>query len=111
MDVAHGVAHAWIAAALRAALTDAPEPMGRFDEDAPLVHVMADRFLELDLFAGLPRPDGRQRVPVVGRGDRHNIDALVFKHLADVLLVFGGLASLALDGFHGAADGGLIAVA
>ena len=37
---------------------------------AAFAHVVAHRLFDVHVFAGLDGPDGGQRVPVVGRGDR-----------------------------------------
>src|SRR5262249_1911974 len=88
-DEVDGGAHAGHAAALRAGLADAVELAGRLDDAPALADVVADRLLDVDVLAVLQRPDGRQGVPVVRRGDGDDVDRLVFDDLADVLLELG----------------------
>ena len=47
-------------------------------------HVVGARLLDVDVLPCLARPDGLQRVPVVRRGDRHDVDVLALEHLAKV---------------------------
>ncbi len=90
-----------VGAALRPVLDDPVVLPGGLDGDAPLVHVVAARLLDVDVLAGLAGPDRHQRVPVVGRGDRDGVNRLVLEHAADVLLggrrMTAGLAGLARD--------------
>ena len=51
-------------------------------------NVVADRLLDVDIFAVLHGPDGSQRMPVVRHGDADAIDVLVFECFANVLIVF-----------------------
>ena len=44
------------------------------------------RLLAVDVLARLAAHDGRQGVPVVGRGDDHAVDRRVVEHLAHILL-------------------------
>ncbi len=46
---------------------------------------MGRGLLHVDVLAGLQRPDGRQRVPVVRCGDHHGVDFLVIEDAAHVL--------------------------
>ncbi len=50
---------------------------------------MAAGLLDIDVLALLHGPDGRQCVPVVGRGNGDRVDVGVFEQLADVLDVAG----------------------
>ena len=52
--------------------------------------VVRARLLDVDVLACLAGPDGRQRVPVVRRRDRHDVDVLALEHLA-VIRVHGRL--------------------
>src|SRR6185503_3432811 len=45
----------------------------RLDELAALEEVVAERLLDIDVLPRLDAPDGRQAVPVVGRGDRDGV--------------------------------------
>ncbi len=53
-------------------------------------HVHADRLLAPDVGAGFYRVDHRQRVPVVGRADKHDVQVFLRQHLA-VVAVGAGL--------------------
>ena len=75
-----------VGAALGAVLDDPVVLAGGLDGDPALVDVVAARLLDVDVLAGLAGPDGHQRVPVVGRGDRDGVEVLVVEHAADVLL-------------------------
>src|SRR5206468_7376323 len=43
-----------------------------------------DGLFAIDIFAGLHGPNGHQRMPVVRRGDRHDIDVFVVEDLPDI---------------------------
>ena len=81
----HRVLDSLVAAALRAGLDDAVVLPGGLDHPPAFAHVVADRLLDVDVLAGLACPDRRQRVPVVGGGDRDGVDRLVVEHAPDVL--------------------------
>ena len=85
--------------------------LGRLDDPPPFADVVADRLLDVDVFAGLQSPDGRQGVPVIGRGDADDVDGLVVQDAANVLLILGRLALGLLRRRHRSADHCLIAVA
>ena len=72
------------AAALRADLHDPLVLAGRGQHGLALDHVHADRLLHVDVGAGLDGRDHRQGVPVVGRGDQHDVEVLLLEHLAVV---------------------------
>ncbi len=72
-------------AALRAVLYDATILTRGLYRDASFVNVVAARLLDVDVLAGLARPNGHERVPVVRRGDRHGIDVLIVERFANVL--------------------------
>jgi len=86
-----------VAAALGAVLDDALVLRRGLDQLAALEDVMAARLLHVDVFAGLAGPNGDQRMPVVGRGDRHRVEFLVVQGLADVLDALGRVAATGLD--------------
>ena len=72
------------AAALRADLHD-PLVLARGGQHRlALDHVDADRLLHVDVGPGLDGGDHRQGVPVVGRGDQHDVEVLLLEHLAVV---------------------------
>ena len=80
--------HAAAGAGLRAGLHDAVELARHFDDPASLPHVVRDRLLDINIFAGLHGPDGAERVPVVRRGEADDINVLVLQQLADVGVSF-----------------------
>jgi len=69
---------------LHAHLDHAPISPGRRHHLTALPQVIGKRLLDINVFAGLARPDRRQRVPVVGRRDDHRVDALVVQNSAEV---------------------------
>src|SRR5262249_25678081 len=73
------------AAALRAVLHKAAVFLRCLDALAAFKRVVADRLLDVHVFAGLAGQDGDQRVPVVARRDRTGIQFFVFERSADVL--------------------------
>ena len=58
---------------------------GRFDHLAAFPHGVRRRFLDVDVFAGLERPDRRQRVPVIRGGNHDRIHVLVVEDAPEVL--------------------------
>ena len=72
---------------------------------------MADRLLDVDVFAGLHRPDGGQGVPVIRRGDGDGINRFVVEYLAEVLFELGGLVLLLFGKGHSRANDRLVSVA
>jgi hypothetical protein len=54
------------------------------DDPATFADGMADRLFDIHIFTGLNRPDGAQRVPVIGRRDADDVDALVVQQIANV---------------------------
>ncbi len=54
-------------------------------------NVVAHRFLDVDVLAGLAGPDRHQRVPVVATGNRDRVEILVFEGLTDILHAVGVL--------------------
>src|SRR5207244_12153451 len=74
------------AAALPAAVLErAPVFLGCLPAAAAFADDVAHRLLDVDVLARLHRPDGEQRMPVVGRGNRDRVEVLVLQGLADVL--------------------------
>ncbi len=66
-------------------LDDAVVVRGGLDHPPPFPHRVRRRLLDVDVLARLQRPDGRQRVPVVRRGDDDGVDVLVVHHAAQIL--------------------------
>jgi hypothetical protein len=56
----------------------------RRDDLPPFPDVVRERLLDINVFARLTRPDGSQRVPVVGRGHDHRVHVLVVEQAADI---------------------------
>ena len=98
------------AAALVADLNDALVFARCLDHLAPLENAVGSRFLDVNILACLAGPNRRQRVPVIRGRDGYGINAVVFEHLAQVL-VLGGLALLVLERLLGGSFGdGLVDV-
>ena len=85
------------AAPLRAGGDDAVVPPRGLDHLPALDDVVADRLLDVDVLARLAGEDRHERVPVIGRGNRHRIDVAVVEHAAEVGLGLGAAAVLLLD--------------
>ena len=100
------------AALLRAVLDHHAVFLLRLDRHAALVHVVAHRFLDVNVLASLRAPDRHQRVPMVRRGDRDCVHRLVGQRLADVRHALGVELPLGLatDLVHLASDRPLIRV-
>ena len=47
--------------------------------------VVTVRLFDVDVFAGLASPDGAERMPMVRRGDRDDVDVFVVEDAAKVL--------------------------
>src|SRR5262245_13227616 len=110
MDHGHDLGLLAITAALGSVLDDAVVLASGLDSDTALVDVVAARLFHVDVLAGLAGPDGHQRMPVVRRGDGHNVDVLVFEDLTNVLFGFGLLASLAFDLLDPVGEGARIGI-
>ena len=54
------------------------------DDLGPFLDLQGQRLLDVDVFAGVGRIDGDQRVPVIGRGDQHRVEVLLLEQLAVV---------------------------
>ena len=52
-------------------------------------NVVAGGLFAVHILARLAGPDGRERMPVIRRGDRDRVDILVFVKLAQILVDFG----------------------
>ena len=79
------VAHPGHATALCTHLAHPPELAGPLRHHAPFLDGVTARLLDVDVLAGLHRPDAHEGVPVVGRGDRDDVDVLAVEDAADVL--------------------------
>jgi hypothetical protein len=86
-------------------------PALRLDHLPPFPDVVGRRLLDVDVLAGLAGQDGGQRVPVVGRDDRHGVDGLVVEHTVQVPLRAWCHARLLLDEAHAACEQALVGVA
>ena len=74
------------AAALHAHLHDPLVGVGGLHELTAFPDIVRDGLFDIHILAGLTAPDGRERVPVIRRGDRDGIDLLALQQLADVLI-------------------------
>src|SRR5262249_40162831 len=77
MNVADRLSQRAVGAILRSALANATEFARHLHDPAAFVHIVADRLLDVDILAGLHRPDRSQGVPVVRRGNENGRDRLV----------------------------------
>src|SRR3954447_15922003 len=73
-----------VATLLRADLHYAVEPSGRADELLAFPMVVGERLFHVDVLARLARPNSRQRVPMIARGDHDCVDILVVEQLPKV---------------------------
>ena len=83
-------------APLRPHLDDALVALGRLEHRAPFVNGLGERLLDIHILPGLAGEDGRQGVPMVGRGDEHHIHILAIEHAVEVLHRIGFPAALLL---------------
>ena len=101
MHVLDGGADADAGAALGAGLDDElGEVLRGGDELLAFEDVMREGLLDVEVLAGLERPDALDGVLVVRGGDRDGVDILIFEHLADVGVALGageGLQTLGDD--------------
>ncbi len=67
-------------------LGDALVLLGRGHHGPALGDPVRQRLLAVDVLAGLAGQDGRDRVPVVGRGDHDGVDILAVEHLAEIVV-------------------------
>ena len=77
------------AAALGVHLNDALVLAGGAKHRLALEDIHADRLLHPNIDAGLTRGDHRERVPVIGRLDQHQVEVFFFEHLAIVVVGAG----------------------
>src|SRR5581483_4600231 len=111
VDILDGLPRAFRGANLRSGLADAPVLARRLDHATPFENVVADRLLDVDIFARLHRPDRGQRVPVVRRSDRDDIYVCIFEQAAYVLYSFRRGPVPVRDGLLRFRDDALIHVA
>ena len=69
--------------------------LGSRQRHASFVDVVAGRFFHVTVLTRLSRPDHRQRVPVVGTGDRNSVQVLVVQRFADLGRAVRGVADAA----------------
>ena len=81
-DAVAGLDEVRRAAALRAHLDDAAVLPRGGEHCLPLDHVDADRLLQVDVGPRFHGGDHRQGVPMVGRGDEHDVEVFFREHLA-----------------------------
>src|SRR5439155_384320 len=81
----HGRPQSRTAPALRAALANLVGGTGHFREPAAFPNIVADRFFDIHVFAGLHRPNGGQAVPVIWRGNGHRMNVAVVHDTAEIL--------------------------
>ena len=98
-------------APLRTHLHDALVALGRLEHGAAFVNGLGQRLLDIDVLAGLAGEDGRQGVPVVGRGDEHHVHVLAVEDAAEVLHRVGLLAALLLANLDALGDPRVVHVA
>ena len=85
LDELDRVAHRRPAAVHRADLDDLAVARLRLDHLAAFPHRVRRGLLDVDVLAGLQRPDRRERVPVIRGGDDDGVDVLVVEDAAHVL--------------------------
>ena len=100
----HRLAEYGAAAPLSPDLHDAVVSSCGVDHPAPFDDVVADRFLDVDVFSGLAGPNHHQRVPVIGRGDGHGIHVTVVEHAPEIGFGLRVSAELLLHDRQGARE-------
>jgi hypothetical protein len=73
-------------AAMQADLHHAAGIARRFEHRAAFIHRVPGRLLDKDVRAGLHRIDRLQRVPVIRRGDDHDLRLLLLQQFAVILV-------------------------
>src|SRR6266446_8633658 len=71
LDVFNGRGQRGVGAVLGAALADAAGFACHLYNPAAFTDIVADRFFNINVLARLHRPDGRQRVPMIGRRHKY----------------------------------------
>ena len=92
VHVAHGLSQSASGTVLGSGLTDPREFACGFDHATAFDDVVADRFFDVRIFSSLHRPNGGERVPVVGCCDEYDIDGGIVEDAAQVLEL-GGVGS------------------
>ena len=57
---------------------------GGLDHPSTFENIVGNRFLDVNILAGLDGPNGTQGMPMIRGGDAHGIDRFVFEKLANV---------------------------
>jgi hypothetical protein len=92
-------------------LHDASILLAGGDDLASLKHIVCARLFDVHVLARLAGPYGLQGVMVVGSGDRHGVDGLVFEQFSDVRVGDRPLSVALLDRGQLAVEDRLIDVA
>src|ERR1700730_753282 len=93
----NGLQHAGVRPRLAAVLTNSVVLLYRTYQLASFKGVVRAVFFYVHIFPGLARPDGHQRVPMIGRGDGDGVDIFVLEELANIDIGFGLWQALLLD--------------
>ncbi len=86
LQFADALLESGIAAQLCAVLDDPSVFLGGLDHFAAFKNIVGHRLFDIDVLARLARPDGCQRMPMIGRGNGQRVNIVVFQYLAYILL-------------------------
>ena len=70
------------------------------DHGAPFVNGLGQRLFDIDILPRLAGQDGRQRMPVIRRGDDDGVEVFAFEDATEILLRCGCLAAFAGANLH-----------
>ena len=84
--------------ALHAGLADPLVALGGLNVAAAFADIVAHRLFDIHILAGLHGPDRGQRMPMVRRGNRDEVDRLVVEHGPQILRIFRLVAMRILRG-------------
>src|SRR6266446_10199536 len=107
----NGFHHSRIRSRLTAVLANSVVLLYRAYQLPSFKPVMRARLFYIRIFPGLARPDGHQRVPMIGRGDRDSVNVFVLKEFTDIDVGFGLWQSQLLDVPEAMVRHGLIHIA
>ena len=97
VQMLHGFEHPGIRSRLASVLANAVVLLHGTHQLPSFKAVMRAWLFHIHVFPGLARPDGHQRVPMIGRSDGNGVDIFVLEQLANIDVGFGLGQSQLLD--------------
>src|SRR5215510_12812388 len=92
-------------------LNNTPMGAGRLDHSSPLTDAIGSRLFDVDVLAGLARPNGCQRMPMIRYGDGNRVNVLVLEQAPNIRIGLRPVASGGLNFVEGFREKPLIDVA